>query len=103
MNEQQKVIYAQRYDLMSETTDFSDDVSDMSHEVIANIIYNNVPENTPSDFWNYQVINNNLVVYFGPNIEPTKNENMPLDNAVEIISENAAEKMKKKKKYIHMK
>ena len=103
MNEQKKVIYARRYDLMSETTDFSDDVSDMSHEVIANIKYNNVPENTPSDFWNYQVINNNLVVYFGPNIELTKNENMPLDNAVEIISENAAEKMKKKKKYIHMK
>ena len=96
MNEQQKVIYARRYDLMSETTDFSDDVSDMSHEVIANIIYNNVPENTPSDFWNYQVINDNLAVYFGPNIELTKNENMSRDNAVEIISENVAEKMKKK-------
>jgi preprotein translocase subunit SecA len=96
MNEQRKVIYAQRYDLMSETTDFSDDVSDMRHEVIANIIYNNVPENTPSDFWNYQVINDNLAVYFGPNIELTKNENMSRDNAVEIISENVAEKMKKK-------
>lgn len=96
MNEQRKVIYAQRYDLMSETTDFSDDVNDMRHEVIANIIYNNVPENTPSDFWNYQVINDNLAVYFGPNIELTKDENMSRDNAVEIISENVAEKMKKK-------
>ena len=96
MNEQRKVIYAQRYDLMSETTDFSDDVNDMRHEVIANIIYNNVPENTPSDFWNYQVINDNLAVYFGPNIELTKDENMSRDNAIEIISENVAEKMKKK-------
>ena len=92
MNEQQKVIYARRYDLMSETTDFNNDVSDMSHEVIANIIDNDVPENTPIDFWNYQVINNNLVVYFGPNIELTKNENMHLDNAFEIMSENLAEK-----------
>ncbi len=96
MNEQRKVIYAQRYDLMSETTDFSDDVNDMRHEVIANIIYNNVPENTPSDFWNYQVINDNLAFYFGSNIELTKDENMSRDNAVEIISENVAEKMKKK-------
>lgn len=96
MNEQRKVIYAQRYDLMSETTDFSDDVNDMRHEVITNIIYNNVPENTPSDFWNYQVINDSLAVYFGPNIELTKDENMSRDNAVEIISEQVAEKMKKK-------
>lgn len=96
MNEQRKVIYAQRYDLMSETTDFSDDVNDMRHEVITNIIYNNVPENTPSDFWNYQVINDSLAFYFGPNIELTKDENMSRDNAIEIISENVAEKMKKK-------
>lgn len=96
MNEQRKVIYAQRYDLMSETTDFSDDVNDMRREVITNIIYNNVPENTPSDFWNYQVINDSLAVYFGPNIELTKDENMSRDNAVEIITEQVAEKMKRK-------
>ena len=56
----------------------------------------NFESSSPSDFWNYQVINDNLAVYFGPNIELTKNENMSRDNAVEIISENVAEKMKKK-------
>ena len=96
MNEQRKVIYAQRYDLMSETTDFSEDVEDMRLEVINKIIYNNVPENTPSDMWDYQVINERLNAYFGSNIELSKDENMSRDNAVEIISEQVSVKMKKK-------
>ena len=96
MNEQRKVIYAQRYDLMSETTDFSEDVEDMRLEVINKIIYNNVPENTPSDMWDYQVINDRLNAYFGSNIELSKDENMSRDNAVEIISEQVSVKMKKK-------
>ena len=96
MNEQRKVIYAQRYDLMSETTDFSEDVEDMRLEVINKIIYNNVPENTPSDMWDYQVINDRLNAYFGSNIALSKDENMSRDNAVEIISEQVSAKMKKK-------
>lgn len=96
MNEQRKVIYAQRYDLMSETTDFSEDVEDMRLEVINKIIYNNVPENTPSDMWDYQIINDRLNAYFGPNITLGRDENMSRDNAVEIISERVNEKMKKK-------
>lgn len=96
MNEQRGVIYAQRHELMSEAADFNADISDMRREVITNIIYNNVPENTPSDFWNYQTINDNLAAYFGSEIILNKGENMSRDNAVEIISERVAEKMKKK-------
>lgn len=96
MNEQRTVIYAQRYDLMSETTDFSSDVNDMRMEVINRIIYDNVPENTPSDLWEYEAINDRLAVYFGPNIELPKDENMSRDNAVEILFEKVSEKMRRK-------
>ncbi|MBR1734786.1 MAG: SEC-C domain-containing protein, partial [Alphaproteobacteria bacterium] len=96
MNEQRKVIYAQRHDLMSETTDFSGDINDMRAEIVNKIIYENVSENTPSNLWDYQLINDKLNSYFGPNVILTTDENMSRDNAVEIITEQVMDITKKK-------
>lgn len=96
MNEQRKVIYAQRHDLMSEKADFSEYIEDMREEVANDIVYQNVPDNTPSDFWDYDVINDILNAHFGAGVTLSKDENMSRHNAVEIILEQINQKMKEK-------
>lgn len=96
MNDQRKVIYGQRYDLMDENKDFGEDINDMRLEVINDIIFGLVPENTPADFWDYQAINDKLANFFGADIMLNKGENMSRENAVDIIFEDVTAKMKRK-------
>ncbi|MDR1982225.1 MAG: preprotein translocase subunit SecA [Holosporaceae bacterium] len=98
MNDQRKVIYGQRSDLMSDDKDFSEEIDDMRFEIVNNIIFGNVPENTPSELWDYQLINEELVSYFGPDISLTNEENLSRDNAVELIFNKIQEKNKSKEK-----
>lgn len=96
MNDQRKVIYAQRHELMADNKDFSEDIDDMREEAITDVIYGYVEENTLSEFWDYQVINNQLESIFGNGFSLEKKENMSRDEAVDILLEVAMEKAKAK-------
>ncbi len=85
MNDQRKVIYSQRRELMADDKDFSEDVDDMREEAITDIVYSNVAENTPSEFWDYQLINDQLSSVFGASIFLDKKENLSRDEAVDIL------------------
>lgn len=95
MNDQRKVIYEQRHELMNENIDLSEQMKDMRAEVAHDIIFNNVTEGTPSYYWDYQVINDVLYHYFG-NVSLDKNENMTREDAVEIILEQVEANMAQK-------
>lgn len=96
MNDQRKVIYSQRYDLMDDKKDFGDEINEMRLEVINDIIFGTVPENTPAEFWDYQLINDKLANFFGNDISLPKGENLSRDHAVDILYEAVLAKMKKK-------
>ncbi|MDR1561427.1 MAG: preprotein translocase subunit SecA [Holosporaceae bacterium] len=96
MNDQRKVIYAQRYELMSENADFSEDINDMRMELINRIILDNVPDNSSPDIWEYQAINEQLAIYFGLDISLHKSDDVTRDNAAEIVFAQVRKKMEKK-------
>ncbi len=98
MNDQRKVIYSQRYDLMDEHKDFSEDVNEMREEAITDVIYDNVPENTPSEFWDYQVINDRLNAIFGSILFLDKQDNLSRDEAVDLLFQRIKEIAKEKEK-----
>ncbi len=98
MNDQRKVIYGQRFDLMSEDVDLHEDINDMRLDLIKKIIYGNIEENTPSEYWDYQVINERLSEFFGNDIVLSKEENLSRDNAVDDLFERVIQKMQKKEK-----
>ncbi|MDR3186868.1 MAG: preprotein translocase subunit SecA [Holosporaceae bacterium] len=96
MNDQRKVIYTQRHELMKEDVDFGEEISDMRHEVVQKVIFSNTPEDMSSDFWEYQTINDELAKYFGGDVSLQKGENLGRDGAVDVIFEQVTEKAKKK-------
>jgi preprotein translocase subunit SecA len=96
MNDQRKIIYAQRYELMSENNDFSEYISEMQQEVIEKIIYDFVPDNTPYEFWDLQVIGEKLAEFFGNDTYLKKEENLSRDNAIDLVFEQVSKKMKEK-------
>ena len=96
MNDQRKVIYAQRHELMTDDKDFSEEINDMREEAVTDIIYSNVAENTPSEFWDYQLINDQLSAIFGSDVTLDKTENLSRDEAVDIVLEKAKEQAKNK-------
>lgn len=85
MNDQRKVIYAQRSDLMDESFDFSEELDDIRVEIATGIIRGCVPEGTPSEFWEYDAINDQLEAVFGANIMLNKNDEMVIDQAIDLI------------------
>ncbi len=85
MNDQRKVIYAQRHELMEDERDFSTELNDMREEVVTDIIYDNVAEDTPSEFWDYQLINEQLHSIFGNLVSLEKKDNLSRDEAVDIL------------------
>ena len=98
MNDQRKVIYTQRHELMVDDKDFSDDINDMREEAITDVVYSNVAENTPSEFWDYQQINDQLAAIFGNGFELEKKENMSRDEAVDLLLEKVQEQAQLKEK-----
>ncbi|MDR2107009.1 MAG: preprotein translocase subunit SecA [Holosporaceae bacterium] len=96
MNDQRKVIYTQRSELMSESKDLAKEMNEMRLEVIDNIIFGNIPEGTSSEFWDYQLINEELNACFGPDISLAESGNLGRDEAVDIIWQKVKEKMEKK-------
>lgn len=59
MNEQRKVIYEQRKELM-ETDDVSETVTDMCHDQIRNVIYKDIVYGSSPKEWNAEAIKNDL-------------------------------------------
>jgi preprotein translocase subunit SecA len=96
MNDQRKVIYAQRCELMSENTDLSEDVNEMQRELLSRIIHGLVPDNTPYEFWDLSAINEKISEFFGNDVSLAKDANMSRDDAVEFLYELAIKKMKEK-------
>jgi preprotein translocase subunit SecA len=101
MNDQRKVIYGQRSDLIADNKDFSEEINDMRLEVANDIIFGNVPENTPSEFWDYKLLNEELAAHFGSDISLSNEENLTRDNAVDLVFEKIKEKTRSKEKLYH--
>ena len=98
MNEQRKVIYEQRHELMQDDRDCSEDFRDMRADVVTGIIYGTAEEGTPSDYWDFDLINDKLAMYFGPGIKLEKKENLSRDEAVELLIAAVNKKMDQKER-----
>ncbi|GHU17227.1 protein translocase subunit SecA [Alphaproteobacteria bacterium] len=98
MNDQRKVIYSQRFELMAEDADLADEINEMRLDVIRKIIYGFVPDNTPYEFWDRHLINESIAVFFGNDITIKDNDNLSRDNAIEVIFEQVTKKMQDKEK-----
>jgi preprotein translocase subunit SecA len=96
MNDQRKVIYTQRSDLMQDNKDFSEEIDEMRHEVTSSIIYNNVPEGTPFEFWDHKLLNEEISSCFGSDIVLPADGSFTRGDAVEFIFEKVIEKSRKK-------
>lgn len=67
MNEQRKVIYEQRKEIMS-TEDLSETILDMRHDFIKNVIYNNIISAATPEEWDINHIKQDLFNVTGLNI-----------------------------------
>jgi preprotein translocase subunit SecA len=98
MNDQRKVVYQQRREIMS-ATDIAQMVVDMRHETIEHMVTRFVPENSLSDLWELaglhaeigRVLNLDL-----PVADWAKEEGIAEDNMRERITEAADAKMAQK-------
>ena len=100
MNDQRKVIYAQRYELMQEDRDLSSDIDDMRLDLINRILDKYITENSPSEFWDYQAINDRLSHYFGPEVFLQQADNISKDIASEEIFAKVKDQMQKKEQQL---
>lgn len=96
MNDQRKVIYSQRRELMEDDLDCSADIRDMCVETVQDIIFGLVEGETPVDMWDFNTINDRLAALFGPNIKLEPSDNLTRDNAVDVLMEEIDAKMQKK-------
>ncbi|HEX4194892.1 MAG TPA: preprotein translocase subunit SecA [Stellaceae bacterium] len=98
MNDQRKVVYQQRREIMS-APDIAQTVVDMRHETIEHMVGRFVPENSLSDLWDMtglhaeigRVLNLDL-----PVVDWAKEEGIAEDNLRERITEAADAKMAQK-------
>lgn len=96
MNDQRKVIYEQRYALMHDDGDFEEEVNDMRAEIAENIIFGNIHENTPADMWDYQIINEQLAIYFDNDIYLEKDNYLSKEDALDAIIRKISEQVEQK-------
>ena len=64
MNDQRKVVYEQRRDLMR-ATDVSQTIVEMRHETVANMVAQHIPENSYAEQWNVQGLHEEALRIFG--------------------------------------
>ena len=99
LNDQRKIIYEQRRQLMSEDVDLRDDLLDMLNEVVNNIICSNVSEHASHIPQECMItINEQLYECFGDGISLDMQTDLSKEDAINIISENARLKMDAKDK-----
>lgn len=97
MNDQRKVIYAQRLSLMDPDTDISDDITDMRYEVIDKVLNMSIPENVPPEHWDFNTINESIHHFFGADIPDFNNDDSWTKESlrqaiIELVENRAKEK-----------
>jgi len=98
MNEQRKVIYEQRKEIMS-TDDLSETITDMRHDYLAAICSNNVPFGTAPEEWNISQLKQDLFNTTGislPIEEFTKQPNVDSEDIIEKVNEYVDTKLTEK-------
>lgn len=101
MNDQRKVIYEQRLEIM-ESSDLSEVISDMSGDVLDNIIINYIPPHSYFEQWDIESLTHEVYRIFALNLpvsdwakEEAIAENEIKERINKAIFENLAEKSKK--------
>jgi len=64
MNDQRKVIYEQRIEMMS-ATDLSETVADMRHEIVEDLVADHIPERAYAEQWNAAGLQQEVARVFG--------------------------------------
>lgn len=98
MNEQRKVIYEQRKELM-EAEDVSDTVADMCHDQIRNVVYRNVAYGSSPKDWNIEILQQELARLTGillPMEGWRKDENIDVESFIDKIIEVVDEQQQNK-------
>ena len=98
MNDQRTVIFDQRKDIMR-ADDVADTISDMRHEVAADLIDEVAPEGTYADHWDGERLTDGAMRYFSlsvPAVEWIKEDGMNPDLMAERLTHMADSKMAEK-------
>ena len=98
MNDQRKVIYAQRIDLM-EATDVSDTVADMRDEIIDAMVERHIPAKAYSEQWDAEGLKTEVLRVFGldlPAVEWAKEEGIADEEMRARVADAAERKMAEK-------
>ncbi len=98
MNDQRKVIYAQRIDLM-EATDVSDTVTDMRHEIVDALVERHIPEKAYSEQWDAEGLKTEVLRVFGldlPVVDWAKEEGIAGEEMRARVADAAERKMAEK-------
>ncbi len=98
MNEQRKVIYQQRKELM-EAEDVSDTISDMCNDQIRNVIYSNIAYSSAPKDWNIDALQQDLSRLTGilfPLKDWSNEEEIDCEKLVERVTEAVEENQKNK-------
>jgi len=64
MNDQRKVIFEQRVDIMA-TDDVSETITDMRHQLVENLVAAHIPENAYAEQWNTEGLQSEIQRIFG--------------------------------------
>lgn len=98
MNEQRKVIFTQRRDIM-EAADLSDTVQEMRHQVIEDLVDQHIPPKTYADQWDTTGLYAAAIEHLGvdvPVVEWAKEEGVDDEALIERLEKSADEEMAKK-------
>ena len=98
MNDQRKVIYDQRKELMLADT-ISETIQDMRDEIISAITETNTPDNAAVDDWNIPALNEDIeqILDLHLPVDEWINEGVGTDELTDRIKKAADEKMQKKR------
>ncbi|HEY1795126.1 MAG TPA: preprotein translocase subunit SecA [Stellaceae bacterium] len=98
MNDQRKVVYEQRKDIMS-ADEVAETIADMREEVIAATVARTVPDNSLPEQWNLEALHAESLRLFGiefPVAEWAKEDGVSSDEVVDRITAAADRKMAEK-------
>ena len=95
MNDQRKVVFEQRIDLMSES-DVSETVADMRHSTVEELVKRHIPENAYPEQWDAQGLQDEIQALLGlelPITDWVKEEGIADEEVLERITRTADEHM----------
>jgi len=98
MNDQRKVIYAERKELMA-STDVSNDIVGMRHDLIDNLVARTIPEKAYAEEWDTDVLHEEVLRIFGldlPVADWAKEEGIADQEILHRITDAADRKMAEK-------